>query len=1203
MDGDAGLCPPPGCFPTYDDDECYADGDAGLLIVEAYTIDPFLNVVPCPCSLTGQSLGQVCTWAQWGANIDLEVHNHMPSDVDGYVNVMCDWFRDGDWGDIANCAGVAAPEHVLVNFPVPNPFDGPLSLLMPPAFLIGPRSGYVWMRCSITEQQVPMHWDGSGAFEDGESEAYLILVDPCTQPSLDWGDAPDMAVAPGYPTLSGNNGANHVISGPWLGDISDFPDAEPDGQPDGTATGDDLDGNDDEDGVQIPVLVEGQTSNITFQVSGGGGVVQIWIDWNGNMSWSDAGEMVYNNLEPDGLNGFTVTPPAGSAGQTFLRARISANGGLPPDGPASDGEVEDHEVRIEPPPVEYDYGDAPDPNYPTLLASNGARHIIGGPYFCDALGGDNPDADNDGQPTPLADGDDLDVDGDDEDGVTIPLFTQGQSSNISFDVCGSGVAGANVEIWIDWNGNESWLDPGELVYINMVWDGNYNVPVTAPSSSVIGLTFARCRISTAGTMRPEGLADDGEVEDHPVTIEPAPDEYDFGDAPDPNYPTWLVNNGARHVIGGPFFCDLLGGDAPDADPDGQPTPLADGDDLDADGDDEDGVTIPNFNQGQTSNILFNVCNAPGGANVQIWIDWDGSGSWENPAERVYSNLHFDGNYSVPITAPATSVIGLTFARCRISTGGGLRPDGLADDGEVEDHTVTIEPAPQEYDFGDAPDPNYPTWLVNNGARHFIGGPFFCDAAGGDAPDAENNGQPTALADGDDLDVDGDDEDGVIMPNFNQGQSSNVFFNVCGATAFGAWVQIWIDWDGSGSWEAAEMVYNANHNDGNWNAWITAPATSTVGLTFARCRISSAGGLGPDGPATDGEVEDHTVTIEQTTQEYDFGDAPDPNYPTWLANNGARHLIQARIYLGNGVDAEADGQPNASATPLMPGGWAQIDVNSNALGMLDAWIDFGGDGTWVQPVDQIFASQPLNIGSNFLWFPVPFMAQPGSTFARFRMSTTGGLPYDGQAQDGEVEDYEVDIEENPEIKWIQLPDTSPNGIDIKVTGITLADDFECTTYGPITDVHLWCSWKYNEEGLIENLHLSFHTDDPVGPGGSDPCNLYSQPDELKWERDFTPGEFTITPVIDLPVDDGEYWWDPVDGSLIQNGDWTIYRLDVYIDPCDAFTQEGDPCEPVIYWLDVRVETEFGELGWKTRRWPDHYMDDAVMDDAPLSRPRG
>jgi len=32
--------------------------------------------------------------------------------------------------------------------------------------------------------------------------------------------------------------------------------------------------------------------------------------------------------------------------------------------------------------------------------------------------------------------------------------------------------------------------------------------------------------------------------------------------------------------------------------------------------------------------------------------------------------------------------------------------------------------------------------------------------------------------------------------------------------------------------------------------------------------------------------------------------------------------------------------------------------------------------------------------------------------------------------------------------------------------------------------------------------------------------------------------------------------------------------------------------VIYWLDVRVDTEFGEFGWKTRRYPEHYMDDAV-----------
>jgi hypothetical protein len=214
----------------------------------------------------------------------------------------------------------------------------------------------------------PMHYPIGHPYEGASIDlAFVIDGGEEPQPEIDWGDAPDdWPVGGGYPTLAGNNGANHFIAGPWLGDMTDMPDPEPDGQPDAMAAlGDDLDmvyppPNDDEDGVQIPVLVEGVTDTIAFEVNGGGGVVQIWIDWNQNLSWLDAGEMVYNNPEPDGVNGFTVTPPAGSAGQTFLRARISTGGGLPPDGPASDGEVEDHEVIIEEPPVELDYGDAPD---------------------------------------------------------------------------------------------------------------------------------------------------------------------------------------------------------------------------------------------------------------------------------------------------------------------------------------------------------------------------------------------------------------------------------------------------------------------------------------------------------------------------------------------------------------------------------------------------------------------------------------------------------------------------------------------------------------------------------------------------------------------------------------------------------------------------------------------------------------------------
>ena len=51
----------------------------------------------------------------------------------------------------------------------------------------------------------------------------------------------------------------------------------------------------------------------------------------------------------DGANTFTFPVPAGSAtGQTFLRLRLSAKGGLTPEGPADSGEVEDHAVEIVP---------------------------------------------------------------------------------------------------------------------------------------------------------------------------------------------------------------------------------------------------------------------------------------------------------------------------------------------------------------------------------------------------------------------------------------------------------------------------------------------------------------------------------------------------------------------------------------------------------------------------------------------------------------------------------------------------------------------------------------------------------------------------------------------------------------------------------------------------------------------------------------
>ena len=163
--------------------------------------------------------------------------------------------------------------------------------------------------------------------------------------------------------------------------------------------------------------------------------------------------------------------------------------------------------------------------------------------------------------------------------------------------------------------------------------------------------------------------------------------------------------------------------------------------------------------------------------------------------------------------------------------------------------------------------------------------------------------------------------------------------------------------------------------------------------------------------------------------WDFGDAPDPMFPTLLASNGARHRLNPNMFLGAAIDSETDGQPVPPGlgddvnppfgvndedgvtymTPLIPGSAAIIQVVASMPGMLDAWVDFGGDGSWAQPTDQIFGSMPLAAGMNALTFPVPPTAKSGLlAFARFRFSSAGGLAFFGPASDGEVEDHWAQI---------------------------------------------------------------------------------------------------------------------------------------------------------------------------------------------------
>jgi hypothetical protein len=342
VDGNAGSCP---AFNpnSYNHDEGGSDGDAGLITPAAYTIQGDIGserVVPCSSSAT--SLGFTCTEAFWGPNIDMQVTNLDPANTK-YVNVLIDWNQDGAWGGSVQCGSNTIPEHVLINQPVPAGFSGSLSFLYPPAFRIGPNAGFVWVRFSITDVAVAAgSWTGSGTFNDGETEDYLLEVQ--AEDELDWGDAPD---AP-YPTLAVDNGACHQIShGFYLGSAVD---ADADGQPTVDALGDNADGDpvNDEDGVQfLSQIVSNHTAVIVVTASQAG-YLDAWIDYNINDSWDDVGEKIYDAYPlTAGSNTLIFTVPTDVVeGPSFARFRLSRLGGLPPTGYSPDGEVEDYPVEL-----------------------------------------------------------------------------------------------------------------------------------------------------------------------------------------------------------------------------------------------------------------------------------------------------------------------------------------------------------------------------------------------------------------------------------------------------------------------------------------------------------------------------------------------------------------------------------------------------------------------------------------------------------------------------------------------------------------------------------------------------------------------------------------------------------------------------------------------------------------------------------------
>ncbi|MCA9030526.1 MAG: beta-propeller fold lactonase family protein, partial [Planctomycetaceae bacterium] len=169
--------------------------------------------------------------------------------------------------------------------------------------------------------------------------------------------------------------------------------------------------------------------------------------------------------------------------------------------------------------TDLDFGDAPDPNYATLRANNGARHVAVGPIL-----GASRDIDLDGQVSDDEDGND------DEDGLVNPTgdlnLVRGVAPSIDVQVSNTYGEDATLFGWIDYNGDgifDNATEQASVVVANGTVDGVVTLEFPkVPADAVLGQTAARFRISTdyafLQSPSPIGAASDGEVEDYTATI-------------------------------------------------------------------------------------------------------------------------------------------------------------------------------------------------------------------------------------------------------------------------------------------------------------------------------------------------------------------------------------------------------------------------------------------------------------------------------------------------------------------------------------------------------------------------------------------------------------------------------------------------------------------------------------------------------------
>lgn len=310
---------------------------------------------------------------------------------------------------------------------------------------------------------------------------------------------------------------------------------------------------------------------------------------------------------------------------------------------------------------------------------------------------------------------------------------------------------------------------------------------------------------------------------------------------------------------------------------------------------------------------------------------------------------------------------------------------------------------------------YPTLEALNGPSHEIVSGFHLGAT----VDAEANGQPNASATGDDVVVFGP----PVLTDWSDAMtgtlgSTNVTFT--GGREILTFTPNLTEHSYAPSSTEAEVVEFAASND--WTATFGEAVDDL--LLYVHYWRGELAGVNPvtyefnapfviESGLGNATVNGNTLSVPDHSDHVGILRFTQPVTSLTVNSNSSVEHGHAMTFGVNGAELASDDEDGVTFdTTLVPGqvATATIDASLNGMtGFVDGWIDFDQNGVFDE-YDRITPLSGFRLidGETTFNFEVPCGATSGATFARFRLSSTGGLEPTGSAADGEVEDYAVSV---------------------------------------------------------------------------------------------------------------------------------------------------------------------------------------------------